>query len=65
MKILLIMLIVGVVAFLFSLLTGSKSDEAVANGCMSSMGCGYSIFQLMITVAIIVGAIAFIGWLFD
>lgn len=64
LKILLIMLIVGVVVFLISLFSGSSSDEAAANGCMTSLGCGYGIFQLIITVAIIVAAIAFIGWLF-
>lgn len=65
MKILLIMLIVGVVVFLFSLFTGFKSDEAAANGCMSSLGCGYGIVQIMISVAIILAFIAFVGWLFD
>ena len=63
-KIILIMLAVGVVAYLFSLFTGSNSDEAAANGCMTSLGCGYGIVQILITVAIIIAAIAFVGWLF-
>ena len=64
-KILLIMLAVGVVVFLISLFSGSSSEEATANGCMTSLGCGYGIFQIIITVAIILAAIAFIGWLFS
>jgi hypothetical protein len=64
-KILLIMLAVGVVAYFISLFSGSSSEEATANGCMTSLGCGYGIFQIMITVLIILAAIAFIGWLFS
>ena len=64
-KIILIMLAVGVVVYLISLFSGSSSEEAKANGCMTSLGCGYGIFQIMITVLIILAAIAFIGWLFS
>ena len=64
-KIILIMLAVGVVVYLVSLFSGSSSEEATANGCMTSLGCGYGIFQIMITVLIILAAIAFIGWLFS
>ena len=64
-KIILIMLAVGVVVYLISLFSGSSSEEATANGCMSGLGCGYGIFQIMITVLIILAAIAFIGWLFS
>jgi hypothetical protein len=64
-KILLIMLAVGVVVYLISLFSGSSSEEATANGCMTSLGCGYSIFQIMITVLIILAAIAFVGWIFS
>ena len=32
---------------------------------MTRLGCGYGIFQIMITVLIILAAIAFIGWLFS
>ena len=59
------MLAVGVVAYFISLFSGSSSEEATANGCMTSLGCGYGIFQIMITVLIILAAIAFIGWLFS
>ena len=64
-KIILIMLAVGLVVYLISLFSGSSSEEATANGCMTSLGCGYGIFQIMITVLIILAAIAFIGWLFS
>lgn len=64
-KIILIMLAVGVVVYLISLFSGSSSEEATANGCMTSFGCGYGIFQIIITVAIILAAIAFIGSLFS
>lgn len=64
-KILLIMLAVGVIAYVVSLMTGSSSDEATANGCMSAMGCGYSIFQILIYVAIFAALIMFVGWLFS
>jgi hypothetical protein len=64
-KIILIMLVVGVVAYLFSLFTGSNSEEATVNGCMTSLGCGYGIFQILITIAIIIAGIAFVGWLFS
>lgn len=64
-KIILIMLAVGVVVYLISLFSGSSSEEATTNGCMTSLGCGYGIFQIMITVLIILAAIAFIGWLFS
>ena len=64
-KIILIMLAVGVVVYLISLFSGSSSEEATANGCMTSLGCGYGIFQIMITVLIILADIAFIGWLFS
>lgn len=64
-KIILIMLAVGIVVYLISLFSGSSSEEATANGCMTSLGCGYGIFQIMITVLIILAAIAFIGWLFS
>ena len=64
-KILLIMLAVGVVVYLISLFSGSNSEEATAQGCMTSMGCGFGILQILIMLVMIFAAIAFIGWLFD
>lgn len=64
-KILIIVLIVGVVVYVISILSGTSSEEATANGCMTSLGCGYGIFQILITVAIILAAIAFVGWIFS
>lgn len=64
-KIFLILVIVFVVVFVASLIFGSKGDEAAANGCMGSLGCGYSIIQIIISVAIFALFISFVAWLFD
>ena len=64
-KFLLILLVVGVVVYVISRLTGSNSEEAAAQGCMTSMGCGFGILQILIMLAMIFAAMAFIGWLFD
>lgn len=63
-KIILIVIGVGVAVYLFNLLSGKSSDEATTKGCMASMGCGYGIVQIIITVGMIALAIAFVSWLF-
>jgi len=64
-KILLIMLVVGVVAYVITLVSGGKEEDAIGQGCMASMGCGYSIIQILIMVALLALAISFVAWIFD
>ncbi|MBR1426694.1 MAG: hypothetical protein IJ581_04490 [Paludibacteraceae bacterium] len=64
-KIIIIIIAVGLVAYLFSVLTGSSHDEAAANGCITGMGCGYGIVQIIVAIGIISLAIMFVTWLFS
>lgn len=63
-KIILIVIGTGIAVYLISLFFGKDSEEATANGCIASMGCGYGIVQIIIMVGMIALAIAFVSWLF-
>lgn len=62
-KIILIIVIVGVVVAVLSGIFGGENP--IGDGCMASAGCGYTIVQILITVAVLALCIMFVTWLFD
>ena len=59
-----LILVVGIIMFLASLLSGYDTGEAVENGIAGSMGCLYVIVQIFIAALLIYAVIWTAGWLF-
>lgn len=64
-KILIILFAVFVIGFIISLIIGDDPEKAASNGCMSSLGCGYGIVQILIVGGILVLILMFISWIFN
>lgn len=64
-KIIIIVIIVFAITFIAAKLFGENNEDALSHGCLTSLGCGYYIFQILILFLILVGIIAFGFWLFS
>lgn len=64
-QILIVLVAVFVIGFVISLIIGDDSEKATSNGCMSSLGCGYGIAQIIITAGILALIVMFISWIFN